>query len=217
MNDILDERQEPQTFTDIEIFTQIWIKPRQILRYIHLNKYDKFVIILLIFAGITRAFNRAIEKDLGDTLPLLSIVGSCIVGGGLLGWITYYLYALLVSWTGRWLRGKGNTDSLMRVIAYAHIPSILALILFLPQIAFYGNEIFKSDGDLSSNGYLLEVIGYSSFIVQALLGLCTFIFFVIGIMEVQRFGIAKALLNILLPVLVVIVPIVILVLIFSNF
>jgi hypothetical protein len=105
----------------------------------------------------------------------------------------------------------------MRVIAYAHIPSILALILFLPQIAFYGNEIFKSDGDLSSNGYLLEVIGYSSFIVQALLGLCTFIFFVIGIMEVQRFGIAKALLNILLPVLVVIVPIVILVLIFGNF
>jgi hypothetical protein len=217
MENILDEIEENQSFTDKEIFTKIWTEPREVFKYIHDNKYDKHVSVLLVFAGISRAFNRAVLKDMGDSLPLMVILGICIILGGLLGWISYYLYAALISWTGKWLNGKGDTTSILRVLAYGMIPSIIALILLIPQIGIYGNEIFKSEGDVTSAGVPSNIIFYGSMILEFALGIATIIFFVIGISEVQKIGTGKAFLNLLLPVLVIIIPIFILMLIFIGF
>ena len=72
MENILDEIEKPLSFTDKEIFTKIWTKPREVLRYIHDNKYDKYVTVLLVLAGISRAFDRAVMKDMGDKLSLIT-------------------------------------------------------------------------------------------------------------------------------------------------
>jgi hypothetical protein len=83
----------------------------------------------MLLAGISSAFNRAAIKSMGDEYSLLTVLAICIVLGGLLGWLSYYIYAVLMSWTGKWLNGKGDKDSLLRVISYAMIPSIAALLL----------------------------------------------------------------------------------------
>lgn len=61
------------------------------------------------------------------------------------GWIAYYLLSAFISWTGAGLNGNGNTQSIMRILAYALFPSILGLIIVVPQIAICGNEMFKAD------------------------------------------------------------------------
>lgn len=216
MENILDEIDKPQSFSDREIFTKIWTKPREVLRYIHDNKYDKYVAVLLVLAGISRAFDRAVLKDMGDKLPLLAILGICIIMGGLLGWLSYYIYSALISWTGKWLNGKGDTTSILRVIAYAMIPSIIALIFLIPQIGIYGNEIFKAEGDVTSEGVASNIIFYGSIIFELILGICTIIFCIIGVSEVQKFGIGKTILNLLLPVFVIVVPILILVFVMKS-
>jgi len=223
MEDILDEIEKPESFTDKEIFTKIWIQPRAVLRYIHLNRYDKYVTVLLVFAGISRAFDRAATRDLGDKLSLIGILGSCIIFGGLLAWLTYYIYSGLISWTGKWLNGQGDTNSILRVLAYGMIPSVISLIVLIPQIGIYGIEIFKADGDISSEGLASNILVYGSIALELILGICTIIFCLIGISEVQKFGIGKAILNCLLPILLIIFPIFIFVLtgnlndIFNNF
>jgi hypothetical protein len=216
MENILDETEQPLSFTDQEIFTKIWTKPRDVLKYIHENKYDKYVVPLLILAGISRAFNRAIMKDTGDTLSLLAIIGICLIMGGLLGWLSYYIYSALISWTGKWLDGKGDTNSILRIMAYAMTPSIIALVLLIPQIGIYGIEIFKSDGDITSGGMLSNIMFYGSVVLEFILGIFTMIFCVVGVSEVQKLGIGKAILNLLLPVFVILVPILLIALIFSG-
>jgi hypothetical protein len=216
MENILDEIEKPQFFSDKEIFTKIWINPRDVLRFIHDNRYDKFVTVLLVLAGISRTFDRAVIKNMGDQFSLLAILGICIIMGGLLGWLSYYIYSALISWTGKWLKGEGDTISILRIIAYAMTPSIIALILLIPQIGVYGPEIFKAEGDVTSGGVASNIIFYGSMILELILGIFTIIFCVIGVSEVQKFGIGKAILNLLLPVFVIIVPILILFLIFKG-
>ncbi len=87
MENILDEVKKSPSFTDKDIFTKIWTRPREVLGFIHENKYDKYVAVLLFFAGISRAFDRAVMRNLGDNTSLLAILGLCIIMGGLLGWI----------------------------------------------------------------------------------------------------------------------------------
>ena len=112
MEDILDHFEKPQLFSDTEIFIKIWTKPREVFRYVHESKYDKYVGILLVFAGISGAFDRAVGKNLGDHLSLITILGICIILGGLLGWISNYFYSALISWTGKWLNVKADTISI---------------------------------------------------------------------------------------------------------
>lgn len=217
MQEIIKNNNENLNFTDKDIFRKIWTSPRKVFKYINEKHYDKYVTMLLILSGISNAFDRASMKNMGDTMSLESIIGLSIVIGGLLGWISFYFYAALISWTGEWLNGKSNTTAILRIISYAMIPSIIALVFLIPQIAIYGVEIFKEDGDITSSGLISNIFVYGSVFLEVILGIYTLIFCVIGISEVQKLSIGKAILNMILPVIVILIPIIIIVLLFQNF
>ncbi|MEN8123114.1 MAG: Yip1 family protein [Bacteroidota bacterium] len=203
--------------TDKEIFTQIWLSPRFVFKYINENHYDKYVFALLFLAGISRALDRASMKDMGDKMSLFVILGMSIVLGGLLGWISFYIYSALLNWTGKWLDAEGNTDAILRILAYAMLPSIVGLLFFIPPIAIYGNEMFKADGDIINAGLYSNIVVYGSIIIEAILSIWTIVLVVVGISEVQKLSIGKSILNILLPSFIILVPILLIVLIIQAF
>ncbi len=206
-----------ENLTDQEIFTKIWTSPRTVIRYINENNYDKYVYILLFLAGIARAFDRASARDMGDTFSLWTVIGICVVVGGLLGWIAFYIYALLVVWTGKWLKGQGDHKSILRMLAYAMTPTIVALLLIIPQIWIYGIEIFKADGNITSAGLLSNIIFYGAMILEGILSIWTLVLCIVGISEVQKLSTGNAILNLLLPILIIAVPILCLTMFFSLF
>ncbi len=217
---ILDENiQEPQTdikLSDKETFIKIWTSPREVFKYINENYYDKYVTILLVLAGITKSLDKASTKNMGDDLPLIAVLAICILLGGLLGWMSYYIYAALMSWTGKWLNGQGNTSSLLRMTAHAMIPSIVALILLIPQIALFGNDIFRSEINIYGNGLLSTIVFYATTFLKVILNIWTLVIFIIGISEVQKFSIGKSILNMILPGLIILGPIILIVLIIQG-
>ena len=212
MEDLLtDIHEEKLQLTDKEIFTKIWTYPRQVFKFLDETYYDRFETILLVLAGISRTFDRASLKNMGDKMSLGGVIAFCIVAGGLLGWISYYIYAALLSWTGKWLNGQGNTKSILRMLAHAMLPTIVALIFLIPQIIIYGNEVFKSEGDIISAGLTSNIIVYGSMILEFILGVWTIILVVIGLSVVQKISIGKSILNLLLPILIILVPILLIV------
>jgi hypothetical protein len=202
MQDFLDSLNEDVQLTDKQVFTEIWTNPRMVFKYINENRYEKYMIALLFLAGVSSSIDRASLKNMGDKSELLSIIGLSIVLGGLFGWISYYLYSAMLSWTGKWLDGQGDTKSILRVLSHALLPSIISIVFLIPQIAVYGNEIFKSN-----------IMVYSCMAVDVVLGVWTMILCVLAISEVQKLSIGKSILNLLLPLFVIIVPILLIVLI----
>lgn len=196
-----------------KLFTKIWTSPREVFKFVNTYKYDKHTTILLILAGISKAFDRASMNNMGDKFSLLGLIAFCIIIGGIFGWITYYIYSALISWTGKWLNGKGNTDSILRVLSYALIPTIISLLLLIPEIVIYGNEIFKWEGDISSGGIISNLIVYGSIFLEFALGIWSIVLCVIGISEVQKISIGKSILNLILPAIVIMTPILIIVLV----
>jgi hypothetical protein len=211
-DNVLDENKELE-FSDWEIFTKIWTMPRLVFKYINDKSYDKYVILLLILSGISKSFDNASNQNMGDNQSLLIIIGACVFAGGLMGWILVYIYAGLLSWTGKWLHGKGNSTALVNVIAYASIPGILVLILLVPEIATFGINTFTSHG-VSDAGLNLKLIWGLFAVIKFVLAIWALILVVIGISEVQKLSIGKSILNLILPVLIIIVPVFLIVIIF---
>lgn len=215
LDEDIQEQKQAIKLSDKEIFIKIWSSPRLVFKYINDNSYDKFVTVLLVLAGISSTFDRASSKNMGDSMSLATILAICVIVGGLLGWISYYIYAATISWTGKWLKGQGNTKSVLRIIAHAMIPSIVTLVLLIPQIALFGKGIFQSEIDLDKNGWIPTIVFYTTLSVEFVLGIWTLVIFIIGISEVQKISIGKSILNVILPILLLIIPLAIIVSVFA--
>jgi len=210
--DNYQERIEPK-----EIFYKLFTSPKEAFKFINNYKYDKHVTLLLLLAGVVRAFDRATDKNMGDNFPLWGVIAFCIIIGGVFGWITYYIYAALISWTGKHLEGKADTQSVLRVLAYGLFPSVFILILLVPEIAIYGNSMFQSDNGISNSGLINNIIYYGLLIGNLALGIWSFGLCVVGISEIQRFSFWKALLNLVLPAFLFVSIILVIILIFMLF
>ena len=206
--EVIFEKNNPEQIqlSDKEIFTKIWMSPRLVFKFINQNGYTKFSTILLILGGITGALNSASTRNMGDIMPLWSVLIVCMLGGGFFGWLYFYIYAALLSWTGKWLKGTGNTKSLFRMISYALIPSLLVLFTFILRIALIGNAEFQRNMDVLDNEFLITSLFSFSLFVEIVTGVWTLAILVIGISEVQKLSIGKSIVNLILPgVLLIIV------------
>jgi len=205
--DRFEEFEKYNVLSDKDIFTKIWTEPRRVFRFIDDTRYEKYFYLLMLFAGIASAFERASSKNMGDGSSLFSIVFGCVIIGGALGWISYYIYAALLSWSGKWLNGVGNTSSIFRMTAYAMIPSILGLFFLFLQIAVYDVDYFTDFAGYLEKSMFANIVFWISFVIQMLLSLVTLVFMVIGLSVVQKFSVGKAILNLILPVLIIILAI----------
>jgi len=213
----MEDSEQQKELSGKEIFTKIWTSPRKIFKRINDEDYSKYVMVLLAISGISRAFGQASNQNWGDKMSIWAILATCIIAGGLIGWVSYYIYAALISWTGKWLKGEGNTNSILNIMAYAMLPSIVALVFLVPQIGVYGNEIFKADGDIVSAGVISNIFVYLSSFLQLAFGIWAIILIVIGVSVVQKFSIGKAILNMLIPGLLILVPVLLILLLIKMF
>ncbi len=204
---VKDEQQQKLVLSDKEIFSKIWFSPRIVFRFIEQNMYAKFGPVLLILAGISSALSRAASNGSGDTMSLWEVIAISIFFGGLLGWISYYIYAALLSWTGNWLKGQGDTKSLVRMLAHAAIPTIAGLVLIFAQIGVFGNSVFESYHFIDPTDLPLVAFYYLIASLEVVLGVWTMVLVIISISEVQKFSLGKAILNALLPIFVIAIPI----------
>lgn len=202
--------------SDRQIFTNIWTKPRMVFRYIIDNNYQQYFYVLLFLAGVTSAFDRAANKGMGDDQSLAFIVLLSIILGGALGWISFYIGAGLLSWTGKWIGGKANMEHLFKMAAYASMPVICSLPIIIIQIVIFGNDIFKSEIYLENYTLVENIIYYASALVEFTVAIWAICIYVVGLSEIQEFSIEKAIGNVFIAFGVIFIPIMLLVLLFTG-
>lgn len=198
------EFEKYDVLSDKDVFSKIWLQPRRVFKFINDTKYEKYFYVLMFLAGVLRALDRTSSKE---NTSLFFVILTSLFIGGLLGWISYYIYAALLSWTGKWLDGKGDTSSIFRMMAYAMFPSILSIVFLILQIDLDGNNIFNNY-DYTAENNLINIIVYTSVFIKIGLSVVSLIFMVIGLSVVQNFSIGKTILNLILPILFIVVPIV---------
>ncbi|NMM47500.1 Yip1 family protein [Marinigracilibium pacificum] len=193
---LLDEHKDLKNLSDKDIFTKIWTQPRMVLEFIDKKEYDKWLFPILILLGINGSLENFINNDWGGifTNVGVSILFGIIVGG-LLGWISYYIFAAFLSFTGKWLGGEANTYDLFRMNTYAAIPSAFTILLFIPVYAIYA--LYGSDylNEVSQN--LLYYIAFIGFITFGI-AVWSLVLTVVGISVTQKFSIGRSIGNIVL-------------------
>lgn len=195
--------------TENELLYSIWTKPTLTLKYIFRFCPKKNVTLFLALAGIANAFERSQQHSHALSDFSFSIFAMAVIFGGIFGVIFGRFYAALLSWTGRWMKGTANSDQLITVVAWSSIPEICTLILLVPKFLIFGNESFHID---LQDQNLFKIIAF--FIIDAIqiiLSIWGLVIVVRGISLLQNFSTKKAVLNLILSILVIVIPILIIV------
>jgi len=187
----------------------IWTKPRATIQQVIDTDPIRLVVLLAALQGISSTLDRASTRSLGDKHELSTILLIAVTIGPLAGLLSLYIGGALVRWTGKWIGGIGSSATVRAALAWSGVPLIWTLPIWIPELLLFGDELFTSETPrMDSSGTLLfSYLGFT--LVELVIAIWTFVVLLKCVGQVQGFTAWKALGNLLLAVLVIIVPILI--------
>ena len=156
--------------------------------------------LLIVLSGLANGITEN-QSQLGHSGYSVILLFIAAGAGAIFGIIATYIYAVMLSWTGELFNGKANTDQFVTILAWSQVPLIAMVLLMVPKLLLFGVRGITDTQEVN------QVSGMTHFIfdtIAVLLSLYTFIILVKGIVIIQGFNIVKAILNALLPGLLLI-------------
>jgi hypothetical protein len=195
----------------------IWTRPRATIAQIVARNPTDLVLLLAALGGFGEALDRASGRSAGDTLSMPVIFVAAAAGGAVGGIVTLYLGSLLLRWTGSWIGGRASGEHIRAAMAWSGVPMIWSLLLWIPEVALFGKELFTTATPRLDASIGLTVLLLSFFVVETVIAVWAFVAFLKCLGQVQGFSAWKALGNTALVLPVILVPIVLLALAVGAF
>ena len=203
------------TAAELNPWVSIWTQPRATIQQIVDSDPEQSVLILAGIAGFVSTLDSVRDAGLGDGIPWFYIVLICALIGSLLGIAGLYVFSFLLHWTGKWLDGRASQPLIRAAGAWAQVPIIWGLLLWVPLIALFGQDLFRSGSfGLESNPFFSYLVPITS--IGIALGVWSLVLSLHCLAQVQGFSVWKALGNYVLVIAVVVIPVTIIFVIFLT-
>lgn len=184
---------------------KMWSRPREAIRAI-IQYNPSFLLPLLYWVyGFPILLQTAQNLSLGGKFPLLASVIGAAIFAIVVGWIGINVGSALFYWTGKWIGGLGSCKEIRAAVAWSTVPSLLNGVIWIIQLSVF-KSFLLTEQFLESQfvGVQMGVV-FVTTLAQTILAVWGFIMLLNALAEVQQFSIWKALLNVFLPVIVILV------------
>ncbi len=191
----------------------MWTKPRATIQQIVDTDPERLVLVLAAIAGFSQTLDQNARMSGGDALgwPIIFLI--LAIAGPISGLIGLYIGSVLIRWTGNWMSGNASSQNIRAAMAWSSVPIIWALILWIPGLVLFGQELFTTETPIIDATPSLTFIFVGFGVIELTVGIWVFVVFLKCLGQVQGFSAWKALGNVFLAGLVIIIPIVLVVLV----
>lgn len=185
----------------------IWVKPRQTIRNIVDNRPTYLVIILAVIFGINSTIDFAMDRSLGNLLPVLYLLVLFVIGGPLVGLAALYLGGGLLTWIGRLLGGSAKAQETRAAVAWSSLPQSIGLGLNGIYMMVYGLEAFtietpRTDAMFANNPGLVSFMGFfllALVLLMSVASIWSLVLLVVCLSEVHQYSIKRSVLTLFIP------------------
>ena len=192
--------------TPMNPWFSMWLHPRRTIRRIVETNPDRLVLLLAAVGGIVEALINASSDSKGENMSLQAILLTSLIGGPLMGVIGLWLGGALLRWTGGWIGGQADSRRIRATLAWANVPLVWSLLLWIPALLLFGAELFAAATPILDASTMLSGLYMVFSFGIGIVSIWAFVVFLHALGEVQGFSAWKALGNSILAGLVVLVP-----------
>ena len=188
----------------------IWVAPRATMRQILDSDPRRMVHLLAAAGGAVQGLEGHLPEALTELVPLSFLVTFKVAFGALFGVVALYIFSFLVRLTGGWIDGKGDFTAVRAALAWANIPTIWGLLLWIPMFIFLGTDALNIDPAslLEEPGGMVVIIPLM--FIGLVLAIWQLVIILKCIAEAHRFTAWHSLAAALLAVMIFAVPIAVL-------
>ena len=192
--------------TPLNPWFSMWLHPRRTTRQIVETNPERLVLLLATVGGIVEALINASSDSKGENMSLQAILLTALIGGPLMGVIGLWLGGALLRWTGGWIGGQADSRRIRATLAWANVPLVWSLILWIPALLLFGAELFATATPILDASTMLSGLYMVFSFGIGIVSIWAFVVFLHALGEVQGFSAWKALGNSILAGLAVLVP-----------
>jgi len=188
----------------------MWTKPRATIQQIVDSNSDRFILLLAAISGVSHMLSRAMGKNWGDKMELYYIIVFVAIIAPLAGILYLYLSSVIIQWTGKWLGGLASLENIRAAIAWSNVPIILSLVVWLFWIVLSGQKLFTAQiPEMNANPLMFFI--YTGFtVMNVIIVVWSIVIMLKSLGQVQGFSTWKALGNVLISVMFLVIPVVLL-------
>ncbi|MDF1667448.1 MAG: Yip1 family protein [Planctomycetota bacterium] len=186
----------------------IWIRPRATIRAIVAYDPDYKVSLIAGAVGVLTLLDKASDKNLGDKVSVVSVLFIAMIFGPIFNLIRLQIMSGLVSWTGAKIGGQAQSREIRTALAWSEVPNLVSFGIWAVYLGVVGEKMFKDDMVFETDAEVATVqfVLFGGTALATLLGLWSLVIKLKALGEVQGFSAIKALGNLILASLVIIVP-----------
>lgn len=197
----------------------IWLYPRVTVREIIQTQPLILTLVIVALASLNTTLSN-FRLSVGLRSSLIAEIAPHLLVGSLFAILVFYLQVYLLQEVGSRLGGKASFEAIQAAVAWSRVPVVWALPLWAAKIAIFGPRAFPQGAmpriNISGIGMFFEPLGSSANeailfgalnVLIGVMGIWGLVILLIGLAEVQGFSIWKAIQNLLLAALVVVIPI----------
>ncbi|MCA9938385.1 MAG: YIP1 family protein [Anaerolineales bacterium] len=173
-------------------WVSIWTKPRETIRWIVDTDPTRHVILLAALTGIAQSLNRAANRNMGDSLTVLALLGIAVFIGPIGGVISIHIMGALLRWSGSLLGGQATSEEVRAAIAWSSVPIIWALLLWIPEYALFRKELFTSATPRIDANPLLALLLLGFALIETIIAIWALVVLMQCVGEVHGFSAWKA-------------------------
>lgn len=176
----------------------IWVAPRKTTRYLIETKSARymFIILLVSISGMTNLLDKAVNRNLGDTLALILILLLVLIAGPITGWIDWMISSGISYWIGKWFGGQGTFSELRMAFVASYIPAAFLGLLWGLDFIIIGPALFTKAFDVS---IFPAIWAMFSGLITIAVAVWSFVILINAVAEAHRFSRWKAFAAIIVP------------------
>ena len=184
----------------------MWLHPRRTIRQIVETNPEHLVLSLAAVGGFIEGLTNMASDSKGDDMSLRAILLASLIVGPIMGIVGLWVGGFLLRWTGGWIGGQADARRIRATLAWANVPLIWSLLLWIPALLLFGRELFTAATPVLDASARLAGLHLVFSVGIGIVSLWSFVAFLHALGEVQGFSAWRSLLNSFLALLVFLVP-----------
>lgn len=184
----------------------MWLHPRRTIRQIVETNPERLVLSLAAVGGFVEGLTNMASDSKGDDMSLRAILLATLIVGPIMGIVGLWVGGFLLRWTGGWIGGQADARRIRATLAWANVPLVWSLLLWIPAILLFGLELFTEATPVLDASAQLAGLHLVFSVGIGIISLWSFVAFLHALGEVQGFSAWRSLLNSFLALLVFLVP-----------
>ncbi len=190
---------------NVRPWLRMWTAPRQTIRSIVQKNPKQGFIWLSVVYGFPALLHLAQSRSLGDVISLAAIFIGALLFSPLIGMLGITVSSALFYWTGKWLGGKAPFLHVRAAVSWSNIPNVATSAIWLLLMALFGRGLFVNAFIMAPMPGFLGFVACALCLLQLGLWIWSFVLFLKAFGEVQGFSAWKALVNVIMLIVLVLI------------